>query len=136
MMNEANITAQLRDIKPLIEIPDSSYYYYWGLIIFVSLVILGMLLWAIKYFWEHRKINLAKGYLASLKAIDWGESKEASYQATKYARLLATNEQKETLFKALEDKLVENKYKKSVDAIDEETLKLLNEYIEVCHASL
>jgi hypothetical protein len=135
-MNEANITAQLRDIKPLIEIPDSSYYYYWGLITLVSLFILGSLLFAIKYFWEHRKINLAKGYLASLKSIDWKESKEASYEATKYARLLATNEKKEALFATLEEKLVAYKYRKTVEKMDEETMNLLNEYIEVCNGSL
>jgi len=135
-MNEANITAQLRDIKPLIEIPDSSYYMYWGLIIFLSLVIFGIVIFAINYFWTHRKINLAKGYLSALKAIDWSQSKEASYEATHYARLLATDEEKEALFIALEEKLVAYKYKKDVEEADEETIKLVNEYIEVCNGKL
>ena len=38
MVNEQNLTAQLRDIKPLIEIPDSSFYIYWGLIGFGVLI--------------------------------------------------------------------------------------------------
>ncbi|SFV71301.1 hypothetical protein MNB_SV-13-54 [hydrothermal vent metagenome] len=132
-MNEANISAQLRDIKPLMEIPDNSFYMYWGLIAFVLVLVLGLLLWMITYLWKNRKINLAKGYLASLKSIDWTKSKEASYEATQYARLLATNEEKEVLFLALEENLMAYKYKKEVDAIDEETMKLLNEYIEVCN---
>lgn len=135
-MNEENITAQLRDIKPLIEIPDSSYYIYWGLIIAVALLLVGLLTWMVLYLWKHRKINLAKGYLASLQAIDWSESKEASYQATQYARLLATDERKEALFNALEEKLVAYKYRKSVEEADEETMKLFNEYIEVCNGKL
>jgi len=135
-MNEANITAQLRDIKPLMEIPDNSYYLYWGLIIAVFLLALGLVIWVVLYIWKHRTINLAKGYLASLEAIDWSESKEASYKATHYARLLATDEKKEALFHALEEKLLAYKYKKSVDKIDEETMKLVHRYIEVCNGKL
>jgi hypothetical protein len=135
-MNEANITAELRDIKPLMDIPDSSYYIYWGLMAFGILLALGLLVWSLQYLWNNRQINLEKKYLDLLKEIDWKESKEASYQATQYARLLATDENKLLLFEVLEEKLVAYKYKKSVEAIDEETMKLFNEYIEVCNGSI
>lgn len=133
MMNEENISAQLRDIKPLIAIPDNSYYIYWGVIALVSIFLLSLVIWLIVYFWKNRKINLAKGYLASLESIDWKESKEASYQATEYARLLATDEEKKALFTSLEENLSQYKYRKSVENIDEETKNLLKRYIEVCH---
>jgi len=131
VMNEQNITAQLKDIKPLLEIPDSSYYIYWGLIIFVALLLVAILFFVAKKLWENRKINLAKGYVAKLKAIDWADSKKSAYEATHYARLLATDERKKELFSQLEPMLEAYKYKKEVDAVDDETQKLFNLYVQV-----
>ncbi|RLA68606.1 MAG: hypothetical protein DRG09_07650 [Epsilonproteobacteria bacterium] len=130
-MNENNISAQLRDIKPLLEIPDNSYYIYWGLIIFVSLLALGILFFVAKKLWDNRKINLAKGYVEKLKAIDWKDTKKAAYEATHYARLLATDERKRELFSQLEPMLEQYKYKKEVEAVDTETQKLFNLYVQV-----
>jgi hypothetical protein len=130
-MNEENLTVQLRDIKPLLEIPDSSYYIYWGLIIFVGLLLLGVVFFVFKRFWENRRVNLEKGYLQALKNIDWKDSKKSAYDATHYARLLATDERKKELFSQLEPMLEKYKYKKEVDEIDEETKKQFNLYVQV-----
>jgi len=135
-MNEQNISAQLRDIKPLLEIPDSSYYIYWGLIGFGSLLLIGILFFVAKRVWENRKINLAKGYLQALKDIDWEDSKKSAYEATQYARLLATDERKKELFSQLEPMLEKYKYKKEVDEIDEETRKHFNLYVQVADESI
>ncbi len=130
-MNEENLTAQLRDIKPLLEIPDSSYYVYWGLIGVGSLLLFGILFFVAKKLWENRKVNLAKGYVEALKNIDWKETKKSAYDATHYARLLATDERKKELFSQLEPMLEKYKYKKEVDALDEETQKQFNLYVQV-----
>jgi len=135
-VNEENLTAQLRDIKPLLEIPDSSYYIYWGLIVFGSLFLLSILFFIAKKLWENRKINLAKGYLDALKNIDWTESKKSAYEATHYARLLATDARKKELFSQLEPMLEKYKYKKEVDEIDEETRKYFNLYVQVADESI
>jgi hypothetical protein len=130
-MNENNISAQLRDIKPLLEIPDSSYYIYWGLIIFITFLLISILFFVIKKFWDNRKVNLAKGYLAHLKSIDWKDTKKAAYEATHYARLLATDEKKKELFAQLEPMLEQYKYKKEVETVDEDTLNRFNLYVQV-----
>jgi len=130
-VNEENLTAQLRDIKPLLEIPDSSYYVYWGLIGVGSLLLFGILFFVAKKLWENRKVNLAKGYVEALKNIDWKETKKSAYDATHYARLLATDERKKELFSQLEPMLEKYKYKKEVDALDEETQKQFNLYVQV-----
>jgi len=131
-----NITQQLRDIKPLLEIPDSSYYIYWGLIIFAALLLLGILFFVAKKFWENRKINLAKGYLEAIKKIDWKDSKKSAYEATHYGRLLATDERRKELFSQLEPMLEQYKYKKVVDAIDADTQKQFNLYVQVADESI
>ncbi len=135
-MNEQNISSQLRDIKPLLEIPDSSFYVYWGLIGFGVLLGLGILFFVIKKFWENRKINLAKGYLAKLKAIDWVDTKKSAYEATHYARLLATDERRKELFSQLEPMLEKYKYKKEVDEVDTETRNKFNLYVQVADESI
>jgi len=135
-VNEENLTAQLRDIKPLLEIPDSSYYIYWGLITFGIVLLLAILFFVAKKFWENRKINLAKGYLEALKNIDWKESKKSAYDATHYARLLATDERRQELFSQLEPMLEKYKYKKEVDEIDEDTRNKFNLYVQVADESI
>jgi len=135
-MNEHNISSQLKDIKPLLEIPDNSYYIYWGLIAFGTLLLLGILFFVAKRLWDNRKVNLAKGYLAKLKAIDWKDAKHAAYEATHYARLLATDERRKELFSQLEPMLEKYKYKKEVDEVDHDTLNKFNLYVQVADESV
>jgi len=135
-MNENNISAQLRDIKPLLEIPDSSYYIYWGLISFAGLLLLGILFFVAKKFWDNRKINLEKGYLEAIKKIDWKDTKKSAYEATHYARLLATDERRKELFSQLEPMLESYKYKKEVDEIDTQTRNKFNLYVQVADESV
>lgn len=135
-MNEQNLTQQLRDIKPLLEIPDSSYYYYWGLILFVLLLVLFILFFIAKRIWENRKVNLAKGHLQALKQIDWKDTKKSAYEATHYARLLATDARRKELFSQLEPMLEKYKYRKVVDEIDEVTYNQFNLFVQVADESI
>ncbi len=127
---------ELKDIKPLLEIPDNSYMIFWGLIIFVVLLVLAVLFFAIKKFLEHRRSNLAKKYLAKLHTINWKDAKESAYTATHYARLLASDEQREELFAQLEEHLEQYKYKKEVESVDEQTLKQFNLFVQACDESV
>ena len=135
-MNEQNISAQLRDIKPLLEIPDSSYYIYWGLITFAILLVVGILFFVLKKLWDNRKINLAKGYLEAIKKIDWVDTKKSAYEATHYARLLATDERRKELFSQLEPMLEKYKYKKEVNEVDKDTRNKFNLYVQVADESV
>ncbi len=130
-MNDTNITTQLKDIKPLLEIPDNSFTIYWGLIIFASILLVSVLFFVIQKLWVNRKTNLAKGYLKELKSIDWIDAKLSAYKATHYARLLATDERKKELFEQLEPMLEKYKYKKKVDKVDEDTQTKFNLYVQV-----
>lgn len=135
-MNENNITAQLRDIKPLLEIPDSSYTLYWGLILLLSFFVVALVIFVAMKLWKNRKINLEKGYLEAIKKIDWKESKKSAYEATHYARLLASDPKRKELFMQLLPLLEQYKYKKEVQNIDEETQKLFNLYVQVADESV
>ncbi len=132
----ANINEQLRDIKPLLEIPDNSYYIYWGLIDFAIFLGVAVLFFVAKKLWDNRKINLAKGYLEAIKKIDWNDTKKSAYEATHYARLLATDERRKELFSQLEPMLEQYKYKKEVANIDQDTQNKFNLYVQVADESL
>jgi len=135
-MNEQNLSAQLRDIKPLLEIPDSSYYVYWGLIGIGILLAMGVLFFVLKKLWDNRKINLEKGYLEAIKNIDWVDTKKSAYEATHYARLLATDERRKELFSQLEPMLEQYKYKKEVEQVDTDTRNKFNLYVQVADESV
>lgn len=135
-MNENNISEQLKDIKPLLEIPDSSFYLYWGLILFVAVLALAVVFFVLKKLWDNRKVNLAKSYLEALKEIDWSQTKSSAYKATHYARLLATDERRKELFSQLEPMLEQYKYKKEVDEIDQDTQNKFNLYVQVANESI
>jgi len=135
-VNEENLSAQLRDIKPLLEIPDSSYYVYWGLIGVGVLLVLGVLFFVLKKLWDKRKVNLEKGYLEAIKNIDWVDTKKSAYEATHYARLLATDERRKELFSQLEPMLEQYKYKKEVEQVDTDTRNKFNLYVQVADESI
>jgi hypothetical protein len=136
MNPDANLSQQLKDIKPLLEIPDNSFYLYWGLIILAVLIVLVLVYFTVKKLWKERKINLAKGYLEKLKAIDWHDTKRSAYDATHYARLLATDERRKELFSQLEPLLEQYKYKKEVQKVDQDTLNRFNLYVQVADESV
>ena len=131
-----NAGEQLRDIKPLLEIPDNSIFLFWGLVGFGIVLVIAILFFVIKKYLEYRKANLAKKYLAKLHAINWKDTKESAYAATHYARLLATDERRKELFGQLESLLEQYKYKKEVETVDEETLKRFNLYMQVADESV
>ena len=133
---EMNMSQQLRDIKPLLEIPDNSFYLYWGVIGFALLLLLAILFFVIKKLWENRKTNVAKGYLEKLKAIDWNDAKHSAYEVTHYARLLATDERRKELFSQLEPMLEQYKYKKEVEAVDRDTNNTFNLFVQVADESI
>ena len=136
MNPDMNLSQQLKDIKPLLEIPDNSFYIYWGLIVVGALLLVGILFFIAKRVWENRKINLAKSYIEKLKEIDWKDAKQSAYEATHYARLLATDDRKKELFSQLEPMLEQYKYKKEVDEVDSDTQNKFNLYVQVADESI
>jgi len=126
----------LRDIKPLVEIPDNTFYLYYGLIsisiISISLVIYLVVRWIL----SQRKVNRAKEYLESLNSITWSSPKKAAYSITHYGRLLATDDRRSELFDQLLPLLDRYKYKKEVQKVDSRTKEQFELYKKVCNESV
>ena len=126
----------LRDIKPLLEIPDSSYYVFIALVALALSFVLGVLFFLFKIFWKKRKVNQQKLYLEELKSLDASKSKTFAYRATKLGRFLATEERPKEIYSQLVPMLEPYKYKKEVPPIDEQTLNQFNLLVHLLDESI
>lgn len=129
--------SELRDIKPLLEIPDSSYYLFLGLVGFVILLVLLIIYFLIKKFWKKKKVNMQKVYFEQFKNLDWSKSKQSAYKATELGRKLTEeNERAKEIYLQLVPMLEPYKYRKEVPSLDDETLKQYNLLVHIIDESI
>ena len=128
---------ELRDIKPLLEIPDSSYYIFLALVFIgvgVVLIIIGLL---IKTFWKKRKVDIQKVYFEQFKNLDWNDAKTSAYEATKLGRLLTKdNDRAKEIYGQFVPMLEAYKYKKEVPTLNEQTLNQYHLLVHVIDESI
>jgi hypothetical protein len=126
----------IRDIKPLLPIPDISIYLFVGLILvgLLALGVLGYFLW--RWWQRHRKSDPRVRWLRQLDSIDFDEPKRAAYLMTKYGRLLAEDKRRKEILDQLVPKLERYKYRKEVPPLDEEVKRFMKLFIEMSHDAL
>ena len=127
---------ELRDIKPLLEIPDSSYYLYFGLITLGVFILLTLLFFVVKKFLLNRKETLAQRELKELKKVDWSDAKEAAYRVTRLGRRLVHDKRSEEIYAQILPLLERYKYKKKVPMVNDETLKQYNLLVHILDESI
>ncbi|WP_300368559.1 hypothetical protein [Hydrogenimonas sp.] len=126
----------IRDIKPLLPIPDISIYLFLGLLV-VGLLVAGTITFFAWRWWQsHRAIDPRIRWLEQLDRIDYGNAKKAAYIMTKYGRLLAEDKRREEILEQLIPRLERYKYKKEVPLLDEETKRFMKLFIEMSHDAL
>jgi len=128
---------ELRDIKPLLEIPDSSYYIFMALVFLSIALLLVIIVFLVKKFWKKKKIDMQKVYFYQFKNLDWKNVKQSAYEATKLGRKLTfKNERAKEIYEQLVPMLKAYKYKKEVPSLDEETLKQYNLLVHIIDESI
>ena len=127
---------ELRDIKPLLEIPDSSYEFLLGGLGIALFLALLALFFVVRKLLSNRKIDMKKVYFVEFKNIDWCDSKKASYDATYLGRLLATEPRAEEIYSQLVPMLDAYKYRKNVPTVDSKTLQQYNLLVHVIDESI
>jgi len=137
MRPDSNMTLPpIKDIKPMVEIPDMSLWLYWGVVI-LGVVILGAaLFFLVRRILSFREENRARRYLEALHRVEWSDPKKAAYTITRYGRLLATDERRKELFSQLLPLLERYKYRRQVGTVDEETKRRFELYRQVCDESV
>ena len=122
---------ELRDIKPLLEIPDNSYELLIGglsVSLFLALVAVFFL---VRKIWKDREIDMQKVYFKEFQNIEWDDSKKAAYEVTYLGRLLATEPRTQEIYSQLVPMLDAYKYKKNVPTVDSETLRQYNLLVHI-----
>lgn len=127
---------ELRDIKPLLEIPDSSYVVFIILSLILLITILILLFFFGKKLWLNRKVNMRKIYFERLKSVDWNNTKKAAYEVTFFGRALVSEPRIEEIYKQLLPMLEPYKYRKEVPMIDVETRKQYKLLVHVIDESI
>ena len=120
---QQNPLAQLKDIKPIVEVHSDSFSIFIAL---VSVIVLVILFLIYKYTTRVKKtktIPKRKVILQKLKDLDYSNTKEVVYSFSVDAFLFVTDKNKEE-FKKIEKELAQYKYKK-----DEDTAQLPSELI-------
>jgi hypothetical protein len=126
----------LRDIKPLLEIPDSSYYLYLGLIVMGVLMILGVIFFAIKLFFLNREVDIKKLYFEELSSIDWIDTKKSAYKVTLLAHHFIDDEKVYEIYQQTLPLLEPYKYRKDVPTVDKKTRQQYEFLVHVIDESL
>jgi len=104
---------KIHDIKPLVEIPDHSIYFYYGLIVLAFLLVL-LIIYLIYLYIKSKKPSKQKLYYRILKDIDFSNQKQSAYTISKYGRLLIKDDRQKILIEDLINELEEFKYKKEI----------------------
>jgi len=128
---------ELRDIKPLLEIPDGSYYLFLSLLFLTIALLLAIVGYGVRRYLKNREVDMQTVYLFHLKNLDWSDVKHSAYEATKLGRLLTLeNERAREIYEQLVPMLEEYKYKKEVSSVDKTTLRQYNLLVHVIDESL
>ena len=120
---------KIRDIKPLLEVPDSSLYFFIALLI-VSLVLLGGVSYlAIKWYKAKKRLNLRREIYQKLLHVDLSDPKKAAYEITKYGLFFKNDSPRnEEMYYNLIARLERYKYKKDVTPFEYEERSYLELY--------
>jgi len=124
-----NSLSQLKDIKPIVEVPDNSLYI---LIAIVSIIIIVILFFTFRYFTRIKKtkqLTIKEITLKKLKNLDYEDTKEVVYNFS-VDGILFINEKNKEQFEQLEKELEKYKYKKDVDKLPDELKAKIKDFIK------
>ncbi|MDC0933169.1 hypothetical protein OAR97_04910 [Arcobacteraceae bacterium] len=105
---------KIHDIKPILEIPDVSIYFYYILIV-LAFVSLGVGVYFIYQFIKPKKQTKEMKYYKILQNLEFKNTKETAYTISKYANYLAKDDRQIRLLEELNNDLSSYKYKKDID---------------------
>ncbi len=123
---------KLAPIKDFIQVSDVSLYIFIFLLSFGVLVLIFAVLRVISFLKHKQKsqIQIAK---EKLKNIDFSNSKQASYDISKYAIYLTQNSSHEEFLNELNQRLAKYKYQKNVPEFSEVDKIEFKKFMELCN---
>ena len=130
------MTDELRDIKPLLEIPDNSYYIYLSIVGVLAILGLSIIYFLVKRFILNRKESQEQKYFKRLKSVDWSDAKSSAYLVTYLGRKLAKDKRAKEIYSQILPMLEKYKYRAKVPPVDDETLRQYELLVHVLDESI
>jgi len=119
----------LHDIKPIVEIEEYSLYYFLGISFFAVALILGVAYLIYTKLQKRNRYNKRKEHFNCLNTLDLSSTKESAYDITFYGATFKNDSSRhKEMYDNLLGRLEQYKYKKDVDAYDDETLGYIELY--------
>ncbi|MDA3945376.1 MAG: hypothetical protein PF439_01680 [Helicobacteraceae bacterium] len=129
-MKPSSYDIPLHDIKPLMEVPDSSLMLLTVISAVVIMVLSGALFLLYRFMKDRKTVNLRKEHYKILNEVNFRDPKKAAYDITEYGRLFSVDSERlNSAYANLVSRLEPYKYKRVVDAIDEESLGYFKIYL-------
>ncbi|MFH0709921.1 MAG: hypothetical protein V2A75_06925 [Pseudomonadota bacterium] len=127
----ASINIPLHDIMPLVEVPDTSIYWFGALMVVILVICASGVIWFLKWK-KSKKMTQRQFHYEALKNIDLKNPKKSAYSISKEGYFFAHDNERtfgayQNLFKRLEP----YKYAPTVEKIDEETLGYYHLYLGI-----
>jgi len=119
----------LHDIKNIVEVQEYSFYFLL-LTIILSIVVIGIFIYLV-YKWLQRRnaYNQRKEHYKLLHNIDLNDTKNAAYSISRYGSTFKNDGERQAgMFENITQRLEKYKYKKNVEAFDDETLGFVELY--------
>lgn len=119
----------LHDIKPIVEVQEYSLYYLLGTIT-LGLIVLAIIIYLL-YLWYKKRnaYNQRKEYLKLINELNLSDTKNTAYAISFYGSVFKDDSPRhQEMFRNIGERLELYKYKKSVEAFDEETLGYIDIY--------
>ena len=119
----------IHDIKGIVEVQEYSLYYLLGTLVF-TLILFGAVAYLLyKYIQKRNAYNQRKEHYKLLQEINLQDTKKAAYAITHYGYIFKDDGERQAgMYANIVDRLEQYKYKKSVDAFDDETLGYIELY--------
>ncbi len=126
----ASYDIPLHDIKPLMEVPDSSFTIVMFLLGVTALLAAGGFYLLYRFIQARKTVNHRKVHYKALSKIDFKDSKKAAYAITEYGRIFADDSERlSEAYNNLVSRLEMYKYKKVVSTIDDESRSYYKIYL-------
>ncbi len=126
----ASYDIPLHDIKPLMEVPDSSLTIFSVFVLIGAVLLLGGLYLLYRFMQSRKSVNYRKIHYKALKKVDFRDPKQAAYAITEHGRIFADDSERlNEAYNNLVSRLEEYKYKKVVETIDDESRSYYKIYL-------
>ena len=120
---------KLHDIKPLVEVEEFSMYYLMGVSLVGFILIFGILYLLFRWYKNKHRYNIRVEHKKNIDSLNLNDTKSTAYALTLYGATYKDDSKRHgEMYKNLTSRLQTYKYKKDVEAFDDETLGYIELY--------